>query len=570
MIARIIPLKRLPKNLHYFDYTVPEELTQTIQVGQLVTIPLRKSTIFGLVFDLAETGTSKASKEISSIAFQEALVHASFLTFLHTQATIYGVSTSTLAKQSILPLQKRKLQNVSLKKLPHIPERSFTSNFIHYRTQEDSKTILPEHIKGATLILVPEVHHIERIKALLPDDMKERTTSWYSGLSIKEQFSRWLEIRNGEKNIIIGTRSAVFLAFPSLDTIIIDHEHDEQHKQWDGSPRFHVHDIAEDLQKIYKANLIKTSFVPSVQAYYDIQMGRILLSDKQVEKGTVLFNHQDVTNTVVIDSTREPGSKYFSAIIERIEQGIMNAVEEKKDIFLFINRKGFAPAGSKEEQVYGIGTETVEAELKQLLTKHSYTISRIEKDTDVIPESDTPRAIVGTTTAFKHIRWERTGCIAYLDIDRQIAIPEFGSLEQAWCMIQKARFLMAANCKLYIQTRNPDHYLFKSLKEPDRFYRMELQGRKAFSHPPYSYLTRYIYKGTAYSAQDTYKEVQRLTETMDSVTVSNLIAIQAYDKPLVAMVARMSKRDHAILRKISKNIPPDWIVDPRPTSLSHP
>ena len=65
-IAKIIPLKRMPRNLGGFDYALPESLQEKIAVGQLVIIPLRKTKIVGLVSGLTK-GESESLKEVDSI-----------------------------------------------------------------------------------------------------------------------------------------------------------------------------------------------------------------------------------------------------------------------------------------------------------------------------------------------------------------------------------------------------------------------------------------------------------------------------------------------------------------------
>ncbi|MBT6334652.1 MAG: hypothetical protein HOJ29_01525, partial [Candidatus Magasanikbacteria bacterium] len=52
MIAKIIPLKRLPKHIDILDYTIPKTLEGSLKVGQLITIPFRTSNIFGLVLSI--------------------------------------------------------------------------------------------------------------------------------------------------------------------------------------------------------------------------------------------------------------------------------------------------------------------------------------------------------------------------------------------------------------------------------------------------------------------------------------------------------------------------------------
>ena len=68
MIAKVIPNKKFPRNISYFDYLIPEELREKIKIGKIVEVPLRNSKIEGVVFDISDTysqsqsGKSKITK----------------------------------------------------------------------------------------------------------------------------------------------------------------------------------------------------------------------------------------------------------------------------------------------------------------------------------------------------------------------------------------------------------------------------------------------------------------------------------------------------------------------------
>ena len=54
MIAEIIPLARLPKNLSFFDYEVPQNFEGQIKIGQIARIPFRGKKMSGLVVAIKE------------------------------------------------------------------------------------------------------------------------------------------------------------------------------------------------------------------------------------------------------------------------------------------------------------------------------------------------------------------------------------------------------------------------------------------------------------------------------------------------------------------------------------
>jgi len=66
VIAKIIPIKRLPRNFSSFDYTVAENIEDSLKVGQLVEIPFRSKNIFGVVFSIEKNDNEKL-KELKTI-----------------------------------------------------------------------------------------------------------------------------------------------------------------------------------------------------------------------------------------------------------------------------------------------------------------------------------------------------------------------------------------------------------------------------------------------------------------------------------------------------------------------
>ena len=96
------------------------------------------------------------------------------------------------------------------------------------------------------IVLVPEIaltpQTIERFAARFPG----RVGVLHSKLSQGEQFDEWRRIKNGECDVVIGSRSAIFAPQPDLGLIIIDEEHEWTYKQ-DNVPHYHTRIVAINL-----------------------------------------------------------------------------------------------------------------------------------------------------------------------------------------------------------------------------------------------------------------------------------------------------------------------------------
>lgn len=127
------------------------------------------------------------------------------------------------------------------------------------------------------LYLVPEIalttQLINRIRAVFGNSVG----IYHSKFSENERVEIWNSIlHEGDDkldakhfNIVLGTRSALFLPFNNLGLIIIDEEHDNSYKQQDPAPRYHARDAAMYLANLHKAKVLLGTATPSFESYYN-------------------------------------------------------------------------------------------------------------------------------------------------------------------------------------------------------------------------------------------------------------------------------------------------------------
>ena len=77
----------------------------------------------------------------------------------------------------------------------------------------------------------------------------------------QQRLNVWLAAKEGELDILIGTRSAVTAQLPSLGLIIVDEEHDNSFKQQDPAPRYHGRDAAELVNRLTDSLLDHTAII---------------------------------------------------------------------------------------------------------------------------------------------------------------------------------------------------------------------------------------------------------------------------------------------------------------------
>ena len=91
------------------------------------------------------------------------------------------------------------------------------------------------------VVLVPEIaltpQTIRRFAARFPG----KVTVWHSELGDGERFDVWRRVRTGHPGaqVVVGSRSALFLPFGQLGVIVVDEEHEPSYKQ-ERTPRYHA------------------------------------------------------------------------------------------------------------------------------------------------------------------------------------------------------------------------------------------------------------------------------------------------------------------------------------------
>ncbi len=621
IVAKIIPIKSLPFGLNLFDYTVPKRIREKIQPGQIVIIPFRKSEILGLVLKVVEEKSNQDLKMIKSLVNDQVFLCKKQTQFVQQMSNIYHISLPKMIKICLPPLKKNKLKKAKLKTIYSKAKlaKIFSPFYYYYDNADEHKKFIHKILSRHALILVPEIHHCQDMVEKIPQSFRKKLAVWHSELSDKQKFEIWMQIRNGQKNVVIGTRGAIFMPFQHLKTIIIDREHDENHKQWDQNPRFSVHDAAQILASVYKCEITKLSFSPSASSYFEVKKGLVRLGSKKFSQD-IKFN-----NTQIIDIKKERQSGNYDIFSFFTEEKLK---KNKADIFIMANRLGYARSvnctkcgfvqtcprcrlpliyfekkhllqcshcktdnkyhtncprcGGQLAKLKGYGIEYVESILKKMFTSDKRSqIVRIDSNVKKIALNKNKRQIiVGTSMALPYIRWKKTSLIVFADFDRILQTPEYLAIERAWHLLNQIRYRKKDQARIIIQTNSPSHLLFRSLFEPERYYRTDLNYRLRLGYPPYVSLVRYFYghpqeKKAGITAFKMYEKLRKeLTEIEKSAKISYPIQMQPCyfrKKFWYNIVIKLPLKNwQKNLMKINELIGPDWKTDPNPINLLSP
>jgi primosomal protein N' (replication factor Y) len=227
----------------------------------------------------------------------------------------------------------------------------------------------------------------------------------------------------------------------------------------------------------------------------------------------------------------------------------------------------------------GSGIEKVEECVNKLTNNKTHKIIKIESEAKINLGNE-KKIIIGTEAAFKFIDWSQIDLIVFLSTDSQMFLPEYMAFEHVWHLIRKTQYNKSEKSKFIIQTNYPEHLIFRSLAEPDRFYRTELNLRRSLLYPPYSYLIKYFYGSPDYESSKREAErmlavlAEALTVEKKKVKITGPVEMQPkfyrqkYWHAILVKSENASHKDNLLW--LNKFFSASWKVDPRPISLLSP
>ena len=159
----------------------------------------------------------------------------------------------------------------------------------------------------------------------------------HSRLSAGERYDQFDKAVNGEIDIMVGPRSALFTPFKQLGLIIIDEEHERSY-QSETSPRYDARVVAEKRAELAGAKLLLGSATPSLESYTKALKGSYALHKllKRAHPQAVL------PKISVVDMRRELVEGNRSIFSERLKTLIDDRLNKHEQVMLFINRRGYA------------------------------------------------------------------------------------------------------------------------------------------------------------------------------------------------------------------------------------
>lgn len=388
------------------------------------------------------------------------------------------------------------------------------------------------------LVLVPEISLTPQMIRRLKSTFGSRLAVQHSALNNTERLLQWRMIQQGNADIVVGTRSAIFSPLQNIGLIIIDEEQEHTY-QSESAPRYDAHDVAKKRAAMEKSLLVFASATPLTETYHAAESGKYKLLTL-----TQRYGGRPLPQVDFIDMRAEMAAGNPREVSTRMARELQENLENGEQSILLLNRRGYHTVGMcvtcghvlkcpncsvplvyhKPQQALmchhcghtvrplpqlcpecggklnysGFGTQRVEEELSQLLP--GARILRMDQDsTGQKNAHETMLAqfgrqeydiLLGTQMVAKGLDFEKVTLVGVLGIDSLLFGQGFRAYESVFSLVTQVigrGGRAALPGRALIQTTVPNHPVLQLAAEQDyeAFYREEIAFRKFGLYPPY-------------------------------------------------------------------------------------
>lgn len=570
----------------------------------------RQAELLGYV---AEKGTVAVSKVAADLKITESVVSALVSKGLLRKTSVSvrrapeHTPTPSTSHLRLTPDQDRAL----IAAIEGIDSREHSVLLMHGVTASGKTEVYLraiEHAAGLglrSLVLLPEIALTTQVLNIFRGRFKERVAVLHSGLSAGERFDEWMRAQNGEVDVVLGARSAVFAPLDKLGLIIVDEEHEPTYKQ-DADPRYHGREVALRRAGENGALAILGSATPSVESYFLAKSG-----DYRLVELSERIEGRPMPEVTIADLREEYQKGRPTIFTERLAEGMESALAKGQQVMLFQNRRAYATfllcrecgytagcpncavslklhaaerllrchhceyesqapttcptCGGRKIGKFGIGTERIEEE-----TRAAFPDARVLRmDRDTTTRKGSVREIldafrhreadilIGTQMIAKGLDFPGVTLVGVISADTSLNLPDFRAGERTFQLLSQVSGRAGRgheSGEVVIQTFNPDHYAVIAAAAHDYagFYDQEIERRRDTGYPPFSSLVNIVAADP--NEADAKRRLNNLVSALREMLTGLQVPIQLLG-PAPAPVAKLrgQARWHIVLRSADRD-----------------
>ena len=186
------------------------------------------------------------------------------------------------------------------------------------------------------LVLLPEIALTEQFLRRVAERFGARPGEWHSDITPAERRRLWRSVGEGDVQLVVGARSALFLPFRNLGLIVVDEEHDASYKQEEGAI-YNARDMSVLRASLCGAQVVLASATPSLETWNNARTGKYDRVDLPVRVGATELPEM---GAIDMREAELPSGRWISGALALT---VREAVERGEQALLFLNRRGYAP-----------------------------------------------------------------------------------------------------------------------------------------------------------------------------------------------------------------------------------
>ncbi len=455
------------------------------------------------------------------------------------------------------------------------------------------------------LFLVPEIALTPQMQHAVEARFGNQIAIYHSHLNDQQKYEQYRLVKNGNVQVVVGTRSAIFLPFQNLGAIILDEEHDTSYKQ-ENAPRYHCRDIALWRGRYHQCLVLLSSATPSLESYARAYKGIYQL----IEMKSRIYQQLPAVEIVDMeDCLRNKENAYIS---NRLRTAISQTLARKEQVMLLLNRRGYTPilrcmdcgevitcphcdvalAYHKEEQrmkchicgysrpvpkscsqchgqhwqFFGMGTQR----LQELIQSYFPDAHIVRMDSDATRRkgahaqllqefSKGADILLGTQMIAKGLDYENVTLVGIVNGDASLKSADYRSSELTFDLLEQACGRSGRGTKkgqVILQVFDKEHYAIRCAAAHDyqRFFVSEMNYRHLAQYPPYTYLSAayFIHVQEAIAAKGAENALQFLKEQTICKVLGPIALGKRKDEYRYRLILKGKNRDEQarLLRRI--------------------
>ena len=390
------------------------------------------------------------------------------------------------------------------------------------------------------IVLIPEIALTYQTLLRFYRRFGSRVSVMNSTLSPGEKYDQCERAKNGEIDVIIGPRSALFTPFPKLGVIIMDEEHENSYKS-EATPKYHARETAARLAGMCGATLVLGSATPSMEAYYRAQSGEYKLYTLKER-----LTGGQLPTVYTIDLRQELKEGNRSIFSRKLQELLADRLQKGEQSILFLNRRGYAgfiscracghvmkcphcdvslsehkggrlichycgysepkpsacpKCGSRYISGFKAGTQQIEEKLRELFPN----VRTLRMDGDTTKTKDSYEQIlsafsnreadvlIGTQMIVKGHDFPGVTLVGVLAADLSLGANDYRAGERTFQLLTQAVGRAGRGAlpgEAVIQTYQPEHYAvtYAAGQDYEGFYNEEILYRELGGYPPAAHM----------------------------------------------------------------------------------